>query len=74
MKRINNLTVKVTYTVSLSDIDVSDEVLKSMNAIFDDGGEVDVDSAYHYAASDWLSGKINERDAYEWTTTIEDID
>lgn len=44
MKTIKDLTVKVTYTVGLSNVQVSDEVYEALSNCYDKGGEVDPDS------------------------------
>ena len=37
MKRIKDLTVTVTYTVSLSDVEVNEKVFDALNALADRG-------------------------------------
>lgn len=80
MKTIKDLTVKVTYTVGLSDVEVSDEVYESMTAAYDKGGEVpSPDECYLNGkqelslASHWLTDNIQESDAMYWVYEIEDI-
>ena len=72
MKTLEDLHIKVTYTVKLSDLEVSDEVFKELvdmdnNTSIIDGWE---DIAYPNAIQ-WLNKNIEEQDAYELNYEIE---
>ena len=56
MKTIEYLTVKITHTVRLSNVQVPDEVCKALYNSYDKGGEVDTDS--FKIASEWISEHI----------------
>lgn len=76
MKKINELTVTVTYTVGLSDIEVNEQVYDALNALADRGstncGRKDCDEQIETAFG-WLEDNILESDAYDWSYEV-DID
>lgn len=76
MKTINELTVKVTYNVTLSDVEVSDEVYDALMEISEEGGKApdrnDPDNDLTIG-SDWLADNINEDDAHDWSHEIYEI-
>lgn len=73
MKKIDNLTVKVTYTVSLSDVEVSESVYQGLIA----HGELDPDDcnldANERNALEWIADNITEHDAVNLNYDV-DID
>ena len=72
MKSIKNLYVKVTYTVGLEDVEVSDEVFEQLDKMADYGFSVeDCESSKYSEAFDWLAYKIRERDAMDWAYEVE---
>lgn len=77
MKKIKDLTIKVTYRVGLSDVEVPDKVYDELAKAYDEGGDVpmpgesDKDSV---EASEWLSDNIREADAMDWEYEIEDFE
>nr|DAV67798.1 MAG TPA: hypothetical protein [Caudoviricetes sp.] len=72
MKTIKNLYVKVTYTVGLEDVEVSDEVYEQLYKMADYGFSVeDCESSEYPEAFDWLSENIKERDAMDWGYEVE---
>ena len=72
MKVIKDLTVKVTYTVGLGDVEVSDEVFEQLEQMEDYGFSVeDCESSKYPEAFDWLSYNIRERDAMDWAYEVE---
>ena len=77
MKRIKDLTVTVTYTVSLSDIEVNEKVFDALNALADRGclhcNLVDRDEQAG-TALEWLGDNINENDACDWEYEIEEME
>ena len=77
MKRIKDLTVTVTYTVSLSDVEVNEKVFDSLNALAD-RGSVHCDFAGRDeqigTAFEWLGDNINENDACGWEYEIEEME
>lgn len=70
MKTIKNLTVTVTYTVGLGDIEVPEEVYDDLTEHYDNGAwEVPEDSI----ATEWLAENIIEKDAMSWSYEIDDL-
>lgn len=71
MKAIKNLTVTVTYTVGLEDIEVPEEVYDDLIENYDNGvWEVPEDSI----AAEWLANNIVEKDAMNWSYEIDDLE
>lgn len=71
---IKDLTVKVTYTVGLSDVEVSEDVYKALDALADRGETnrdlVDEDEQIG-RAFEWLSDHIHESDALDWNYEVD---
>lgn len=77
MKKIKNLTVTVTYTVGLRDIEVDEQDFDALLAL-SERGCMDcslVDSDKQVAtAFEWLSDNIKERHAFDWCYEIDDFE
>ena len=77
MKRIKDLTVTVTYTVGLSDVEVNEKVFDALNALADRGSVhcnlVDRDEQVG-TAFEWLGDNINENDACNWEYEMEEME
>jgi hypothetical protein len=79
MKTIKDITVEVTYKVSLGDIEVSDEVSEQLDTIYEEGGACDSNTV-HFAvpkiadAFEWLADNIREADASDWAYEIIDLE
>ncbi|VEI52646.1 hypothetical protein [Capnocytophaga sputigena] len=72
MRTIKNLYVKVTYTVGLEDVEVSNEVFEQLDKMSDYGFSVeDCESSKHPEAFDWLAYNIREDDAMDWAYEVE---
>ena len=71
---IKDLTVKVTYTVGLSDVEVSDKVYEALQYLADRGETncnlVDADEQIG-TAFEWLTDHIHERDALDWNYEVD---
>lgn len=81
MKKIKELKIKVTYTVRLCDVEVSDEVYEALGECYDKGGDVPMPDECTLngqeelaCASEWLSDNANESDAMDWEFEIEDFE
>ena len=73
MKRIDSLTVTVTYTVGLGDVEVPDDVYRGlMNNSELDPDDLRLDDDANEALA-WLSDHIQERDAMSWNYEV-DVD
>ena len=77
MKRIKDLTVTVTYTVGLGNVEVSEKVFDALKALADRGcvhsDLVDWDEQVG-TAFEWLGDNINENDACNWEYEIEEME
>lgn len=72
MKTIKDLYVKVTYTVGLGDVEVSEEVFEQLEKMADYGFTVeDCESSKYPEALEWLAYNIKERDAMDWAYEVE---
>ena len=74
MKKIKDLTVTVTYTVGLHDVEVSEKVYDDLNALADKG-RVNCDlmnlDEQVCTGFEWLSDHIHESDACDWNYEID---
>ena len=74
MKKIKDLTVTVTYTVDLYDVEVSEKVYDDLNALADKG-RVNCDlmnlDEQVGTAFEWLSDHIHESDACDWNYEVD---
>nr|DAT70085.1 MAG TPA: hypothetical protein [Caudoviricetes sp.] len=74
MRTIKDLTVKVTYSVGLSDVKVPEEVAKQLEQIADYGFSIyDSEINKFPEAFEWCSENISEDDALYWEYEV-DID
>ena len=74
MKKIKDLTVTVTYTVGLHDVEVSEKVYDDLNALADKG-RVNCDlmnlDERVCIGFEWLSDHIHESDACDWNYEVD---
>ncbi|MBS5895391.1 MAG: hypothetical protein KIC64_06165 [Prevotella buccae] len=74
MKKIKDLTVTVTYTVGLHDVEVSEKVYDDLNALADKG-RVNCDlmnlDEQVCTGFEWLSDHIHESDACDWNYEVD---
>lgn len=63
--------VKVTYTVSLSDVEVPDEVFDELAKAYDEGGDIPEWDTELENANEWLSDNIRQEDTTDWEYEIE---
>lgn len=73
MKKIKDLTIKVTYRVGLSNIEVPDEVYNELAKAYDEGGDVSEWDDELENANEWLLDNIRQNDAMGWEFEIEDF-
>jgi len=81
MKTIKDLTVQVTYTTGLGNVDVSDKVMRGLEKIQDEHyGKIDINTYTREndkdiaAAIDWIRDNIEEKDAYDFEYEIIDCE
>lgn len=74
MKKIKDLTVTVTYTVDLYDVEVSEKVYDDLNALADKGRVncdlMNLDEQVR-TGFEWLSDHIHESDACDWNYEVD---
>ena len=63
MKKIKDLTIKVTYRVGLSDVEVPDKVYDELAKAYDELEN----------ANEWLLDNIRQEDAMDWEFEIDDF-
>ena len=72
MRTIKDLTVKVTYSVSLSDVEVSEKVAKQLEQMADYGFSIsDSEENKFPEAFEWCCDNISEDDALYWEFEVE---
>lgn len=75
MKKINSISVSVTYSVSLGNIEVPDDIYDALidcemkELDFNDCNLTELEEK----AQEWLANNIHESDAYNWSFEIDDI-
>lgn len=74
MKKIKNLTVKVTYRVGLGDVEMPDEVYEQLTEAAEDGDTIESGGIKYTEAAEWLSNNIRERDCMDWEAEIEEAE
>ena len=73
-KKIKKLSVTITYTVSLGDLEnVPENVYEQLEKAYDNAHSVSpTDPRMRYSeAADWLSNNIRERDCMDWECEID---
>ena len=65
MKKIKDLTIKVTYRVGLSDVEVPDKVYDELAKAYDEGGYVPEGDDELENANEWLLDNIRQEDAMD---------
>jgi len=75
-KTVKDLTVKVTYRVSLGDIEIPNDVHREiLLAIQNNLSEIaDKHEHLYPSALEWLECNINEYDCFEWQYDIENLE
>ena len=72
MRTIKDLTVKVTYSVSLSDVEVSEKVAKQLEQMAGYGFSISESEINKFPeAFEWCSDNISEDDALYWEYEVE---
>jgi hypothetical protein len=75
MKVIKELSVTVKYTVSISELEVSDEVYNQLVDANERGEEIDPSGSMSFPdASDWISSIVKEADSLYWSAEINEIE
>jgi hypothetical protein len=76
MKLVKDLTVKVTYSVGLGNIEMPDIVHQQLLKAFEKGHEIDSVSyrKEYQEASEWLVENIREKDCFDWEAEITELE
>ncbi|WP_051617622.1 hypothetical protein [Prevotella sp. HUN102] len=75
--KIEDLYVKVTYHVGLSDVEVSNQLYEALQHLADHGkvrGDLVHSDKQLDTAIEWLEDNIEESDACDWEYEIENIE
>lgn len=75
MIKVEDLTIKVTYKVGLSNVEMPKEVYEQLLLASENWKEIDpttMDEEYREAA-DWLHENIKEADCMDWVAEVDDI-
>ena len=73
MRKIEDLTVKVTYEVGLGDVDIPDKVYKELLESFYNNRDIETNSVRYPLAEKWLNENIRERDCCQWKAEITEL-
>jgi len=73
MKKIKELSVKVTYRVVLGNVEVSDKVFEQLNELAESGDELDGTGMDYPEAVEWLRNNIVEGDCCDIEYEISDL-
>lgn len=72
MKKIKEIRLTVTYTVSLKEAEVSTEVFNQLNFAIDNGDKID-GHPFYYKAMDYMKSNVKESDCLDWRVEIDDL-
>lgn len=72
MPIVKGITVKVTYTVSLGDIEIPDKVLDEIHKSMGEFAKIELNGADYKQAEHWLLDNIKEQDCLDWSADIEE--
>lgn len=70
MRKIKDLTVKVTYEVGLGDLEMPIEVYNEIQEADENGDNIEMNSMKYPKAESWLSQQIKEEDCMEWKAEV----
>jgi hypothetical protein len=69
MKKVN-IEVNVTYTVAISEVEVSDNIYKGLRKTFEKIGILENTNKELSETFEWLSDNTQESDAHRWDYQI----
>jgi hypothetical protein len=73
MKTIKNLTVTVTYSVGLVDVEMPEKVYDQIVDASENCDEINPSGTEYLDAAEWLSSNVREADCMDWSIEIDDI-
>lgn len=71
---VKNLTVTVKYRVTISNVEIDDEIFNQLKESHDDNEILEPDMMEYLDAADWLSENIKEKDCWDWECKIDEIE
>lgn len=75
MIKVEDLTIKVSYTVGLGNVQMPEEVYRQLLDAAENFKELDVTggSRDHQEAAEWLVENIKEKDCCDWSAEVDEI-
>jgi hypothetical protein len=73
MKKIKEIRIEVTYTVSYKDVEVSDDFYERLETAYD-YGTIIVNSNRYSDVVEWIVDNVKEKDADDWTYKIDELE
>lgn len=74
MKKVKDLTVKVTYKVGLGNVEIPENVYDQLLEAYYSNEEIDTSEIEKMEAAEWLSNNIKESDCMDWKAEIEELE
>lgn len=77
MKKLRNINITVTYSVELSDIELSDSVYDDLVALYDSGVYEIANNGKNEMECNvygWIWDNIKEKDCYQVSYEIDDLE
>lgn len=71
--KIKNISVTVTYSVALGNVNMPKDVYQEMSEAFANGDEIANHPQKYSKASQWCIDHMRERDCFEWKYEITDL-
>jgi hypothetical protein len=74
LKKVNNLSVKVTYEVDLKDLEIPEDVYNELvSAEIDSDSRKLNDTSKYPLAYGWLCKNVGELDSVDWGVEVIDV-
>lgn len=71
---IKDITIVVTYTVRLSELEVPEDVYEQLVEAYDGNDTIEIDGSPYFSDTlDWLTTNISEKDSYDWSVEIDEL-
>lgn len=74
MSKLKSLTISVTYTVTLCDVDVPEPIREQLVDSFDGHGELTGEEREYEDAYYWIGEYVKEKDASDWVYQIDELE
>lgn len=73
MKIIEDIRVKVTFTVGVGNVEATNAVAKKLKSMHENGDTLEMSDIDRTGTREWLLDNIKEDDAMTWEAEIEDL-